>query len=96
MRFEKEWLQNLLAEETEIGEIIEDTIIENDRWSILHNIVFKVQDQFYTKTYRVGATEMQSESPFEYDDNLIECPEVFKVQKTIFVYKSRKEIDDGS
>ncbi|MEH7552848.1 hypothetical protein [Bacillus altitudinis] len=50
-------------------------IVETSRWSIHYRIVFAYQDKFYETTYKEGATELQEESPWEYDDQ-VECFEV--------------------
>jgi hypothetical protein len=52
----------------ESDKIIDDSIIEHSRWSVLHKAIFRHDDGFlYRMNYRVGATEYQDESPFEYD-----------------------------
>jgi len=61
----------------------EDHIIENTRWSIIHEIVFKDKDgKYYQTWYSVGATEMQPEKPWEYEDE-IECTEVEQKPVTV-------------
>lgn len=57
------------------------------RWSVDHWGVFAHEGKFYRTTYSVGATEQQDESPYEYEDDMIECPEVVPVSKTITVYE---------
>ena len=52
-----------------------DDVIDNSRWSIHHKIVFEDKGKFYQTYYSEGATEMQDESPWEYDDD-VECTEV--------------------
>ena len=52
-----------------------DKIIDTTRWSIVHEIVFEDNGKFYQTTYSEGATEMQDERPWEYDDE-VECTEV--------------------
>ncbi len=83
----KETLIDILWGDHETGKIIEDTILENDRWSILHEIVFSLNGTHYTTTYRVGATEQQDESPWEYDPEDIACVEVHQVEKIVKVWK---------
>lgn len=56
---------------------IEDAVVENDRWSIEHEIVFEHEGKFYKTWYSVGATEMQYESPWEYV-NAVACIQVEK------------------
>jgi hypothetical protein len=58
---------------------IEDSVIDNSRWSIDHEIIFEYQGKFYRAYYSVGATEMQMEKPWEYEDT-VECTEVAKKQ----------------
>lgn len=57
-------------------DVVQDTIIDNSRWSIIHEIVFKWTDRkYYKTTYSVGATESQDERPWEYETE-VECVEV--------------------
>ncbi len=58
----------------------EDHVVDNSRWSINHEIVFKDKDgKYYSTAYSVGATECQDEGPWEYEDQ-VECTEVEKRQ----------------
>lgn len=52
-----------------------DEITGTSRWSTHHRIVFAYQGRFYQTHYSRGATEIQDESPWEYDDE-VECVEV--------------------
>ena len=67
---------------------LEDNITSTSRWSVHHEIVFEDQGKFYKAHYSEGSTEMQDESPWEYEDN-IECTEVelkeVKVKKWVTV-----------
>lgn len=81
MKFKKEFLQ------AERGKTILDEIEGKSRWSIEYRRVFEHEGKYYETYYRVGATESQDESPYEYDDEEIECKEVFAVTETITVYK---------
>ena len=57
-------------------EAIEDIIIDNTRWTAIRRIVFQDKDgKYYQTTYSIGSTEMQCESPWEYEET-IECLEV--------------------
>jgi hypothetical protein len=88
MKFKKEDLVELTwGTPTEGFTFIEDEIVDTTRWSILTKLTFKFGDKFYQTTYSKGATEYQDESPFENEDDEIECKEVFPVQKTITVYE---------
>ena len=56
-------------------------------WSVHHEMVFKYEGMFYRTHYSVGATETQDESPYEYDEDMIECTIVHPVEKTVTVYE---------
>ena len=49
--------------------------------------MFRYGDRCYRTIYSRAATECQDESPFEYEDDLIECDEVVKVEKLVTVYE---------
>lgn len=68
---------------------VEDEIIDQSRWSIIHRLVFTEvgTHNFYEVTYSHGATEYQDETPFEYEPNMIECHEVEPVEITKTVYQ---------
>jgi hypothetical protein len=88
MLFKKEFLQNI--EDNEDVEIISTTLEDNGRWSLFYKRIFKFEDKFYETYFSRGATECQDESPYEYDDDEIDCAEVFPVEKTIIVYEIKK------
>lgn len=89
MKFKKEDLESLAyKDEPENFKIIEDIICGHRRWSVDHSLVFKYKDKFYKTNYSHGATEAQDESPYEHDDNEIECQEVIPIEKTIMTYES--------
>lgn len=71
--FDRDYLKNELGLPYENA--IVDEITDTTRWSIMHEIVFKDNGKFYLTTYSVGATEMQLESPWEYESK-VECIEV--------------------
>ncbi|MCL1696387.1 hypothetical protein [Lysinibacillus sp. BPa_S21] len=52
-----------------------DEITDTSRWSVHHRIIFKHDGKFYEAYYSEGATEMQDERPWEYEDE-VECDEV--------------------
>lgn len=61
---------------------IKETITGTSRWSIHYEIIFAYDGKFWKTHYSVGATEMQDESPWEYQE-LVDCIEVQLVEKTI-------------
>jgi len=56
---------------------ISDTVVDNSRWSLIHEIVFETGGKFYKTNYSEGATEMQDERAWD-DEDEIECIEVEK------------------
>lgn len=52
-----------------------DEITSTSRWNVHHRIIFPYQGRFYQAHYSEGATEMQDESPWEYED-VVTCEEV--------------------
>ena len=72
----------------ELFETVTSEITDTTRWSICYEKIAKrISDgKFFKLNYRVGATEMQDESPYEWVDE-VSIPEVFPVEKTIIVYE---------
>ena len=72
----------------ELFEDVVKTITSVTRWSICYEKIAKrISDgKLFKLDYRVGATEMQDESPYEWEDE-VSIPEVFPVEKTIIVYE---------
>lgn len=68
-------------------DVVEDTIIDHTRWSVIHRCIFRYEGKLYKTTYSYGATEYQDETPYEYDGEDIECPEVEAVEVTTTVYR---------
>lgn len=83
MKFKKEFLQEMVWGD----DVVEDNIVDNSRWSIHHEIVFRHEGKFYGTGYSVGATESQDERPFEYDNDEIECPEMVQKEKLVKVWE---------
>ena len=76
MKFLKVTLRKIVYNDFAFAELIEDKIVDTSRWSVLHVMIFKYKDKFYTSSYSVGATEQQDEQPYQYAADSIECPEV--------------------
>ena len=68
-------------------EVVEDEVIDNSRWSIIHKLVIKrlSDGKFFADGYRTAATENQDESPWEYIKS--NFTQVFAVEKKIIVYE---------
>lgn len=95
MLFDREDLQDLLWSDVieidgKTAKTVRDDIIDTTRWSIVHELVFSYDGKFYQTTYSVGATEQQDESPFQYEDDQIDCTEVEPVEVTKIEYRPVK------
>lgn len=86
MKFKKEFLQNLLWDDKFFDEELYDT----SRWSKHYSAIFIFEGKNYMALYSRGATETQDESPFEFDDDEIECYEAIQVVKTIKTWEQKK------
>ena len=84
--FEKVYMSEVLWGDAEDAEIIVNEMIDNSRWSIHYNLIFKKDDKYYQTTYSRGATESQDEGPWEYEDE-VECVEVEPYEKTVIDYR---------
>lgn len=75
MKFKRDYLINELGVPYDCN-LIHEEIVDVTRWSIVKEIVFQDTDgKYYQTTYSEGATELQDESPWEYED-MVECTEV--------------------
>jgi len=92
--FEVTFLLNVLYGE-EPGKVY-DIINSVGRWSINHEMVFQAADdgKFYRTVYAVGATEYQSETPWEYEGPRIKCVEVAPVQELVTVYRAVQVVEE--
>lgn len=72
---------------------IENTIVDQRRWSTVHEIIFEHDGKFYQTHYSEGSTEMQDERPWQYDKE-VECTEVRKVQKLVEVWEPVEEVQE--
>jgi len=75
-----------LTDGVEVAEIIHDKVTDTSRWSVHHECVFKLNGNFYRTYYSFGATEMQDESPYEYDGDWVEVEEVVPKEVTVVKY----------
>lgn len=84
MLFSKEFLIE------QVGEGVQRTITDHSRWSIHYEEIFEHEGKYYRTYYVIGATEMQDERPYEYDEDMIDCPEVQQVEKLMTVWEEVK------
>jgi len=95
-RFSREFLVGELGlpYDADEGIVIRNEIIDTDRWSIVHDIIFKHDGKLYETSYSEGVAEMQDVRPWEFEDPST-CTEVEPVKKTITIYEAVKgELDD--
>ncbi len=93
MKFKK----TLLIEMIVIGPpvVIVDEIVEHNRWAVRHRMIFQHHGRFYETKYRVPATELQDEQPYDAEPDEIECPEVWPISKKVTVYEKLPLIEHG-
>lgn len=92
--FSRDTMQAIGEEEIEGFEIVEDNIVDTTRWSEIHTMIFEHEGKTYRSTYSCGATEMQDEAPYEYDDEEIVCEEVELKQVMIETYVPVQEEEE--
>ena len=90
MEFSRDFLINTVHKEPDGAKIVEDNLVETDRWSILHELIFQHDGKYYRTNYSVGATEIQDEGPFEFSDEWVECKEVEPFEKKVIGYREVK------
>lgn len=87
---DKETAREIIWDDHPEFEVVSNDIIEHTRWSIFYMSIVKHKptDKFYQTYYQVGATEMQYEQPFDYDDP--EFVEVVPTEQIITVYRPKQ------
>jgi hypothetical protein len=74
--------------DTDGYEVVERRQVGNSRWSIKHEGVFSAPDgRFWRCEWSEGATEMQDEEPWQYDEDVI-CTQVRPVKVTVVAYEA--------
>ncbi len=91
MLFSKEFLIDGIFDKKNT---ISETLCDTSRWSISYKRIFKFEDKYYRTFYNTAATECQDESPYEYEDDQIECEEVFPTEVKVIKYLSKKELEN--
>jgi hypothetical protein len=76
-------------------EVLEDDVVAQTRWSVVHKMIVRIKDKFYETTYKVGATECQDESPWQ-DNNVIVFNEMEQVEKIVKVWQRVPERNASS
>lgn len=76
------------------GTAIENKLVSNTRWSLIHRIIFEHEGKCYQAYYSEGATEYQDESPWENEDE-VRCTEVEQIEVLVreWVPTERKQQD---
>lgn len=90
MEVSKEILQELTWEDEFEGfESVRNEMVDTSRWSVQYEQILKHKEsgKYYVTYYSRGATEMQDESPYEYEPKMINLTEVVPYEKTTIDYK---------
>lgn len=84
MKLTREEAQSIVWGDTSDWKTIEENTIGHSRWAIEKEGIFQhlPTKRYYKLDWNEGATEMQDEAPFEYDEG-IEAIEVIQKEVTI-------------
>jgi hypothetical protein len=92
MKFKKDVLQDLAYDMAPDGyEVIETTIVEQGRWVVSYDQVFKYGGKYYSTYFDKGATECQDWQPYQECPEEIEVQEVGPVERTVTVYEPKEQ-----
>lgn len=86
VKFSKEFLTEELLLPYDNDNVVKDEITGTTRWSVIHDLIFEHEGKYWSTRYSVGATEMQDEEPWRYQ-NEIKCTEVHQVEKLVKVWE---------
>ncbi len=91
MKFSKETLIEL-AEDLEVEGIegISSEQYDSLRWVVVYQNIFKFKGKLYAYYPEFGKTECQETDLFEYEPDMIECPEMESYEDTIIKYRGVK------
>lgn len=76
----------IITEDEQSYEFVQTEDTSTSRWSQHCELVFKFEGSYYASSYSHGLTEIQDESPYDYDPEEIECEEVFPETFTVVRY----------
>lgn len=69
--------------------LVREDVVDSSRWSIIKRLLFREigqdESEAWLAHYSVGATELQSEGPFEYEDT-VECALLKKTERAVAVW----------
>jgi hypothetical protein len=71
--------------DSSLVEVVFNDVVSTKRWSIQYKLIFKLNGVFYETEYSEGATEMQDESAWEFEDE-VECTIVEPKEVTVVEY----------
>lgn len=93
MKLTPDEARSIVWEDNSDWETIEENVVDNSRWSIHKEGVFKhlPSGKFYELDWSIGATESQDESPFEYQTGDITPIEVELVEVLVKKWVSVKK-----
>jgi len=84
---ENEYLREVAYEYADgIEEYVYNKVTDTDRWSTHYEQVFKLSGKYYLTYYSEGSTEIQDESPYEYEGEWVEVTEVVPKEVTVTKY----------
>lgn len=86
-KFPKTELQAIVNGDHETAKVALDALVAKSRWSLRYRLIFELGGMLFQVYYTRGATELQTEDPFEFDTDEIEVTEVEAFERTITDYR---------
>lgn len=90
--FSRDYLVNELGLPYDSDCVIDNTIIQHKRWSIVRRLIFKDNGKTYRTYYEEPATEEQEIYPWE-DEDEVECEEVIPVEAKVTMWVVPEELN---
>lgn len=83
----EEWERLGLPHECECGKVIENKIVGRSRWSIQHEVTFRLDDQQAGEAWRAYYSSPATESQYEPEPEEYIATLVRAVEKVVTVYE---------
>ena len=73
----------------QLAKTIYNDVTGTGRWSTHYEQVFQIGDRYFKTYYSRGSTEIQDESPYEYEGEWVEVTEVVPKEVTVIKYVAK-------
>lgn len=86
MKFSKEFLQE------QDYTLVRGEIVDQRRWVTVYEHIFEHEGKLYQTCFEQGSTEQQDTRPYEYEEDMIECPEMIAITRAVIVYVTAESL----